>query len=78
MLIGVVKESRTGETRVAATPLTVGQLMKLGYEVVVEPGAGVASSFSDEAYVGVGAAIGDPLAVDVVLGVNAPSREQLD
>ncbi|WP_326806769.1 Re/Si-specific NAD(P)(+) transhydrogenase subunit alpha [Streptomyces sp. NBC_01186] len=78
MLIGVVKESRPGETRVAATPATAGQLVKLGYEVVVEPRAGAASRFSDEAYVGAGANIGDALSADIVLGVNPPSKEQLD
>src|SRR5436309_14547716 len=55
MVIGVVKESRAGERRVAATPATVVQLLKLGYDVVVEPGAGVASRFPDEAYVEAGA-----------------------
>ena len=38
--IGVVKESSTGETRVAATPKTVEQLRTLGYDVVIESGAG--------------------------------------
>ena len=37
MLIGIPRESLPGETRVAATPQTVGQLIKLGYSVVVEP-----------------------------------------
>ena len=46
MIIGIPRESLPGETRVAATPQTVGQLIKLGYDVVVEAGAGVASSFS--------------------------------
>ncbi len=78
MLIGVVKEARTGETRVAATPATVLQLIKLGYEVVVEPGAGASSSFTDAAYVEAGAQVGDPFAGDIVFGVNAPSRGQLD
>ncbi|SDI17700.1 NAD(P) transhydrogenase subunit alpha [Actinokineospora alba] len=78
MKIGVLKEARPGETRVAATPATVAQLRKLGYEVVVEPGAGVASSFTDDAYVEQGAVIGTPLAADIVFGVNAPSTEQLD
>ena len=40
VLIGVPRESREGETRVAATPATVRQLLGLGYEVVVEAGAG--------------------------------------
>ena len=62
----------------AATPATVTQLRTLGYEVVVEPGAGIASSFPDGAYVEAGATVGDPLAADVVFGVNAPSSSQLD
>ncbi len=78
MLIGVLKERDPGETRVAATPATVVQLCGLGYDVVVEAGAGAASSFPDEAYVEAGARIGDPLTADVVFGVNVPAREQLD
>ncbi|MFE9695036.1 Re/Si-specific NAD(P)(+) transhydrogenase subunit alpha [Micromonospora sp. NPDC005806] len=78
MLIGVVNESRRGETRVAATPTTVAQLLKLGYQVVVEPAAGESSSFPDEAYVSAGASLGNPLTADIVFGVNAPSVEQLD
>jgi NAD(P) transhydrogenase subunit alpha len=76
--IGVVREARPGETRVSATPNTVGQLVKLGYEVVVESGAGELSSFRDEDYAGAGAVIGDPLSADIVFGVNAPSTQQLD
>ncbi len=82
MIIGVIRESRPGETRVASTPTTVVQLLKLGYDVVVESGAGDASSFADEAYVEAGAGIGSAAEVlggaDIVFGVNAPSREQLD
>ncbi|MEO7942209.1 MAG: Re/Si-specific NAD(P)(+) transhydrogenase subunit alpha [Marmoricola sp.] len=78
MLIGVLKESRMAETRVAATPATVGQLLKLGYEVVVDPAAGVGSSFSDEAYARAGARIGSAVVAEVVFGVNAPSQAQLD
>lgn len=78
MKIGVLRELRPGETRVAATPTTVGQLLKLGYEVVVEPGAGERSSFSDAAFVRAGAAVGDVEKADVVLGVNAPTADQLD
>lgn len=78
MIIGALKEAQPGETRVAATPATVAQLIKLGYEVVVDSGAGAASSFADEAYVEAGASIGDARAADIVLGVNAPSSAQLD
>ncbi|MBO9523124.1 MAG: Re/Si-specific NAD(P)(+) transhydrogenase subunit alpha [Nocardioidaceae bacterium] len=78
MLIGVLKEARPGETRVAATPETVGKLRGLGYDVVVEPGAGLASEFFDDAYVEAGATIGSVAEADVVFGVNAPSSAQLD
>ncbi len=81
MIIGVIKESRPGETRVSATPATVVQLRKLGYDVVVESGAGRSSSFSDEAYAEAGAVVGEAdqaLGADIVFGVNAPSAEQLD
>jgi NAD(P) transhydrogenase subunit alpha len=78
MRIGIPTEARPGETRVAATPNTVAQLIKLGYEVVVQAGAGARSSFTDEAYVAAGAMIGDPLDAQIVMMVNAPTLEQLD
>lgn len=78
MIIGVLSEAQPGETRVSATPTTVAALIKLGYDVVVDSGAGEASSFSDAAYTEAGATIGDALAADIVFGVNAPSTEQLD
>jgi NAD(P) transhydrogenase subunit alpha len=75
--IGVTRESQPGETRVSATPATVKQLITLGYEVVVESGAGVLSSFSDDAYVEAGAQIDDPWTRDVVFKVNAPATEEI-
>lgn len=75
--IGVVAESAPGETRVAATPSTVRGLLALGYEVVVEPGAGAGSGFTDEAYAEAGASTGDAWAADAVLKVNAPSTEEI-
>jgi NAD(P) transhydrogenase subunit alpha len=78
MRIGVLKEAQAGETRVAATPNTVAQLVKLGYELVVEAGAGSLSSFTDAAYAAAGASTGDPFDAEIVFGVNAPSTEQLD
>ncbi|OBB11684.1 NAD(P) transhydrogenase subunit alpha [Mycobacteriaceae bacterium 1482268.1] len=79
MIIGIPRESLPGETRVAATPQTVGQLIKLGYEVVVETGAGAAASFSDEAFTDAGADVGSAeqvWAADVVLKVNAPNDSE--
>lgn len=78
MIIGVLGESSPGERRVAATPATVGQLLKLGYEVVVEAGAGRLASFSDEAFAEAGATVGDPYAADVVFSINAPEAARLD
>jgi NAD(P) transhydrogenase subunit alpha len=77
MIIGIPRESVAGETRVAATPQTVGQLLKLGYSVVVESGAGDASSFSDAAYVEAGAETGEAWAADVLLKVNAPNDAEI-
>jgi NAD(P) transhydrogenase subunit alpha len=78
--IGVPRETKARETRVAATPATVAKLVGLGYDVVVESGAGQASSFPDEAYAGAGAAVGtadDAWQADVVLRVNAPAVEEI-
>lgn len=80
MIIGIPRESLPGETRVAATPQTVGQLIKLGYEVVVEAGAGAASSFTDSAFTEAGAEVGSAeqvWAADVVLKVNAPDNAEI-
>lgn len=75
--IGVPAESTAGETRVAATPVTVQRLVALGYGVVVEPGAGASSRFSDAAYEEAGARLGDPWAAEIVLKVNGPSTEEI-
>ena len=80
MQIAVPRESRPGERLVAATPKTVGQLVKLGYDVAVEAGAGEAATFSDEAYVEAGATIVTKAQVwkgDVVAAVNTPTDAQL-
>lgn len=80
MRIGVVKESAPGETRVAATPATVKQLIDLGYVVTIERGAGEASSFTDAAYEAAGATIGDKpetWSSDVIFKVNAPSELEI-
>jgi alanine dehydrogenase len=55
MRVGVVKEIKKDEYRVALTPAGARELVQHGHEVVVEAGAGVGSSFPDEAYVAAGA-----------------------
>lgn len=77
MLIGVPRETRPGETRVATTPKHVEQLRGLGYDVIVESGAGLQAGFHDDDYVAAGAGIGDrdqACAADVVMGIHAPAR----
>jgi NAD(P) transhydrogenase subunit alpha len=57
MIIGVLKETASGETRVAIVPQVVGPLKKEGHEVVVQAGAGQAAGFPDDAYTQAGARI---------------------
>jgi NAD(P) transhydrogenase subunit alpha len=65
---------------VAATPVTVKQLLGLGYEVVVEKGAGESASFRDEAYAEAGALIvgaDEAWGSDVVLRINPPTEDEI-
>ena len=57
MLIGVLKEIKTGENRVAMIPAGVEQMRAHGHDVMVETGAGVGSVFSNKDYVKAGATI---------------------
>ncbi len=57
MRIGIPRETQPGERRVAASPESVEQLIKLGFTVVVESGAGMASHFHDDAYDQAGAEV---------------------
>lgn len=75
MQIGVPRERADGETRVAASPSSVKQLIKLGFEVCIESGAGALASFDDAAYEEAGASIVDQEKVwecSLILKVNAP------
>ncbi|WP_305369054.1 Re/Si-specific NAD(P)(+) transhydrogenase subunit alpha [Photobacterium leiognathi] len=75
MQIGVPREVLARETRVAATPKTVEQLLKMGFSVVVEQGAGRLASFDDSAYEEAGAkivSVDEAWQSDLILKVNAP------
>ena len=81
MRIGIPKEQFAGETRVAATPTTVTQLIKLGYDVAVESGAGQLAKFDDAAYTEAGASVvsrDDVFKSDIVYKINAPSDAEID
>ena len=60
MRIAVPKETTPGERRVALVPDGAGRLVKAGHDVVVEPGAGAAAGFTDEAYAAAGASLTAP------------------
>lgn len=80
MQIGIPVETLKGETRVAATPKTVTQLIKLGHSVVVEAGAGDKSSYPDADYEAAGATIGDRAATwgsPIVAKINAPNTKEI-
>ncbi|MDP9283923.1 MAG: Re/Si-specific NAD(P)(+) transhydrogenase subunit alpha [Actinomycetota bacterium] len=76
MRVGIPKETVGGERRVALVPETIGRVGD-GVEVTVEPGAGAAASFSDDAYGEAGATIGDPWSADVVAKVAPPSASEV-
>lgn len=77
MKIGIPKECHPGENRVAATPASVGKLIKLGHTVVVETGAGDAAKYHDDAYREAGAEIAENArdlwsAAEFILKVRGP------
>ena len=77
MKIGIPKEVQVGEARVATTPEAADKLIKLGFSVAVETGAGDAASISDDAYRQAGAEIIDSTEAlwnqsDIILKVRAP------
>ncbi|MFZ2504479.1 MAG: NAD(P)(+) transhydrogenase (Re/Si-specific) subunit alpha, partial [Nocardioides sp.] len=80
MRIGIPREAKVGETLVAATAKTAGQLRDLGYDVVVEAGAGASADQPDTAYrdaeirLGTSAEVWDS---DVVVKVNAPTTAEI-
>ncbi|WP_411818476.1 Re/Si-specific NAD(P)(+) transhydrogenase subunit alpha [Hyphococcus sp. DH-69] len=82
MKIAVLKETRPGETRVAATPETVKKFMGLGATLSVQTGAGEGARFADTDYAEAGAQISPSAAdavqgADIVLKVQAPSSEEM-
>src|SRR5688500_10264592 len=81
-VIGVPKEIFPGEKRVATVPDAVPKLAKLGFEVIVQAGAGEGASIADEAYAAAGArVVSDAAAVwsgaDIVFKVRAPTLAEV-
>lgn len=82
MRIGVPREIYAGEKRVATTPDVASQLMKMGFDVSVEAGAGAAASYSDDAYRDAGCQIEATAAdlykvADIIFKVRAPEASEV-
>ncbi|MBK9616060.1 MAG: Re/Si-specific NAD(P)(+) transhydrogenase subunit alpha [Uliginosibacterium sp.] len=82
LLIGVPREVFAGEKRVATVPEVVEKLIKLGFKVIVETGAGDSANSSDDAYRAAGAEIAESAAAlwsgaDMVFKVRAPNDEEV-
>src|SRR6185295_6755580 len=82
LLIGVPREVFPGEKRVATVPEVVEKLIKQGFRVAVEAGAGDAAQISDDAYRSAGAEVMSDRAAlwqaaDIVFKVRAPSNEEI-
>ena len=82
MLIGIPRETAAGEKRVATVPDVVEKLVKLGFSVGVESGAGDAANFADDTYRAAGAEIVQMAAdiwakSDIVFKVRVPSADEV-
>ena len=83
MKIGAPRETYPGEKRTALTPDSAGQLRKLGYECLVEAGAGSLAGFSDDAYRAAGVTVVDSAAAlykmaDVIAKVRPPEAAEVE
>ncbi len=80
MRIAILKESAPGETRVAATPDTVKKIVAAGHQVVVQTGAGLSASVTDEAFKAAGAELasdGGLAGADLALKVRRPTESEI-
>ncbi|MEF8700583.1 MAG: Re/Si-specific NAD(P)(+) transhydrogenase subunit alpha [Candidatus Accumulibacter sp. UW20] len=82
LTIGVPRETAAGEKRVATVPEVVEKLIKLGFTVIVESGAGDAANISDDAYRAAGAGIVEDTSIlwsssDIIFKVRGPSAEEV-
>ncbi len=80
MIVGIPKETRADENRVAAVPETVKKMISMGLEVIVENGAGEGASISDGAFTAAGASIADKkkvFAADLLLKARPPSDSEI-
>jgi len=80
MNIGIPKETLTGENRVAASPTSVSALLKLGFSVQIQKGAGTKASFTDQEFIDAKASLVTKKVCwqsDIIFKVNAPSLDEV-
>ena len=82
MKLSVLKETDQGETRVAIVPKSIKKCQNLGFEVIIEDGAGASAAFTNEDYTNAGATIAKNKeeaisSADVIIKINPPSQEEL-
>ena len=80
MKIGVLKENKPNEKRVAITPSSISKIKKLGYDVYIEQDAGLLSNFKNSQYQEAGAnlsSIDDIYRCDIVLKINKPTEDEI-
>ncbi len=80
MRIGVPKETAKNETRVAIVPVSIPKLKKLGFEVIIQEGAGKLSGYSDSEYTEKGAHIGkldEVMSTELIASINVPDFKMM-
>ncbi len=80
MKIGVLKENKPNEKRVAITPASISKIKKLGYDIFIEEDAGLLSNFKNSQYQEAGAnisSINDIYSCDIVLKINKPTDDEI-
>ena len=81
MKLAILKERRNDESRVSMTPSIAGSIIKMGFEVFVESGAGLSANFTDESYTQTGATVQsfDQLkGCDAFVYINIPTEDFID
>ena len=81
MIIGIPKETKNKESRVAMAPDSIKKLSNLGYDVYIESGAGIESSYTDQHYIDAGATIKNLESIytsDIIIKINSLSIDELD
>ena len=81
MKIGVLKENKENEKRVAITPSSISKIKKLGYDIFIEEDAGLLSNFDNFQYQEAGVTIlstADIYSCDIILKINKPTKDEIN